>query len=253
MLERSNSHGLSKSQYKDLSSNGNTRRCWLHMDNSASCVAPGLEFEAEGPFTQVASGNTYGCALRSNGSIHCEGQVSESAMKEVEDERFSTISSKHGDTCGIRTNGTVICWTPEGLTNPIKNQPEGQYTSITTGSGFACGIDKNSHLDCWGSKLNIATEDELWCLTADQETRDIDVCKEEDRQPFIYSQCSLEKDGAIRCIDYGTAERTFPNPLLDVPPGEYKDIATLHHHTACAITTEDRVICWGLINGEIEF
>ena len=142
---------------------------------------------------------------------------------------FIQISSGSIGTCGIRPDGTVNCWSAYPEVNAAI-PPQGVYKAIDGGLPLACGIREDGGIDCWGAE-------EVHSSVA----------------PAI--QCDLMLDGKIECQDSPTRyeDRMVPNPALDVPAGSYKAVASLGAFSACAITTDNRVVCWGQLSGEIGF
>ena len=66
-----------------------------------------------------------------------------------EDERLASLSSD-GPHCGLRTDGTPVCWTKyvdSGLTSP----PEGEgFTTISASPRHACALREEGEVVCWG-------------------------------------------------------------------------------------------------------
>lgn len=80
------------------------------------------------------------------------------------------------------------------------------------------------------------------------------------RSEIVYipqTQCNLHSHGTINCPETSREEyKELPNPALNVPEGTYKAVASSFvgpTPTVCAIRTDNQVVCWGQINGEMEF
>ena len=61
----------------------------------------------------------------------------------------TTISVRLAHSCGVREDGTVVCW---GLNHEGSlDAPSGTFTSISVGWGHSCGIRGNGTVACWGN------------------------------------------------------------------------------------------------------
>ena len=61
---------------------------------------------------------------------------------------FTAVTAGYSHACGLRSNGTVLCW-GRGL-NSETEPPEGTFTSVSAGDGYTCGIRTDGSVACWG-------------------------------------------------------------------------------------------------------
>src|SRR5260370_28851214 len=61
------------------------------------------------------------------------------------------ISAGSNFTCGIRTDGTLVCWGDPTLGWTI---PTGTFSQISSGFSHACAIGTNGSLACWGDNAS---------------------------------------------------------------------------------------------------
>ena len=61
-------------------------------------------------YSQVAVGSNHSCGLRTDGSVVCWGANDFGQLLAPEDERFDAITAGGIYTCGLRSNGTAVCW-----------------------------------------------------------------------------------------------------------------------------------------------
>ena len=238
----------------DLSVNRPTT-CWIPEDESAACGGS-INLRAPGAFTQISAGAEQACALREDGSVACWGwgrQEGERKAIAIPDESlpegsFKKISSSVFFTCGLGSGGTIECWfirdtsgrgdprvyMPEDTDAERYEPPEGTYKTIDIGTVTACAIRTDDGIDCWGREIIYSTLD-----------RD------------ITRVCTLSATGAADCQVSEQPEPTLPHPALDVPEGTFKAVDSGYYNAnsgfACAVTTDDQVICWGQLSGEIKF
>ena len=54
-----------------------------------------------------------------------------------EDERFTAVSSGDAHTCGLRADGSAVCW------GQLRMPPEDErFTAISSGPQHACGMKR---------------------------------------------------------------------------------------------------------------
>ena len=63
-------------------------------------------------------------------------------------ERFAAISSGYSYTCGLREDGSAVCWGVEvwGEASP----PRETFTAISSGHSHTCGLREDGSAACWG-------------------------------------------------------------------------------------------------------
>lgn len=102
-------------------------------------------------FTAISSGRSFTCGLRADGSPVCWGEdLGSGAASPPEDERFVAISSGGFHACGLRADGSPVCWGGRGLGAALP--PEGErFVAISSGGSHTCGLRADGVPVCWGS------------------------------------------------------------------------------------------------------
>ena len=110
--------------------------CGLREDGVAVCWGDG-------------GNETCTLTLRQFYSCRTVGGLDPTPQSPLEGERFASMSTD-SPHCGLRTDGTPVCWTKyvdSGLTSP----PEGeQFISISASPRHACGLRADGGVVCWG-------------------------------------------------------------------------------------------------------
>ena len=62
---------------------------------------------------------------------------------------FVAISAGGHHTCGVREDGTAVCWgnNEQGQSTPV----QGKFTAISAGRSHTCAVRKSGYVACWGS------------------------------------------------------------------------------------------------------
>lgn len=155
-------------------SSGDGHTCGVRSDGTASCWGHVLNQRTAAPgdenFVAISAGPEHSCGLREDGTVVCWGEGGNSTCRVTprqyyachsdwspnpipqsppEGERLASLSTD-GPHCGLRIDGTPLCWTKyvdSGLTSP----PEGeQFTSISASPRHACALRVDGGVVCWG-------------------------------------------------------------------------------------------------------
>ena len=64
-------------------------------------------------------------------------------------ESFVKLASGFDHTCGLKGDGTVLCWGDNsyGQINP----PSEQFVYISSGYRYSCGVTQTGSIECWGA------------------------------------------------------------------------------------------------------
>ena len=130
--------------------------CW-GLGTSAAKETEGFDYNQaiapDGRFEDIAAGLYHTCADKMSGDgLTCWGRT-RFGSDDIPDADFEEISSGHGFTCGLRSEGTVYCWgkgpvwgTSEWAELP---SPTGVYRDLDASSTSACAIRQDGRLQCW--------------------------------------------------------------------------------------------------------
>ncbi|HEY0605346.1 MAG TPA: hypothetical protein VGD58_20665, partial [Herpetosiphonaceae bacterium] len=87
------------------------------------------------------------CGLRTNGTVICWGANGYGQMF-VPFDSFTQISSHGATSCGVRVDRTLVCWGDNrwSQATPLS----GEFQAVSVGGRFACGLRIDGTLGCWG-------------------------------------------------------------------------------------------------------
>lgn len=138
-------------------------------------------------------------------------------------ETFVSLSSSFSQMCGLKEDGSVMCWGARGF--PLPDEP---LTAVSSSHQHICGLRENGSAACWGSdrwRQSRPPEDERFVS--------ISVGPE--------FSCGLREDGAAVCWGrhkYGG---------VDVPTGEKFTSIDVGHRYACGLREDGAAVCWGTL------
>jgi alpha-tubulin suppressor-like RCC1 family protein len=67
---------------------------------------------------------------------------------------FSQVTSGTTFSCGLKTNGFVVCW--GGNENKvISTIPEGPFSQIDAGWYHVCALRADNSVTCWGTDVDV--------------------------------------------------------------------------------------------------
>ena len=115
--------------------------CW--DNNEAPEITPG-------PFRGLDAGLHHSCALRADGSAHCQGS-SRGQQAAPPPTAFTVIDAGWRHSCGITGAGRLECWgrglpgTPGRRLGP----PDGEFTALSSRWHYSCGLRPGGYAVCW--------------------------------------------------------------------------------------------------------
>lgn len=244
--------------------------CWGW--GAISCVRPTLK-------DARAIGVSYNavCALDGEGHFACEHlgttiQRVEGAVSGT----FAQLDVKAGNACVLDSSGRVRCAEPAcGVEAPTDEI----FDSLSVGFDYACGVRPDGSLLCWGAYPGgpCGAEDDMGCSCGGSRA-DLELAGSFRRvaagQSFL---CTESEDGDVQCLDRlldgpaillpsesvaassadqfacgigvdGKAvcwgRRGLSQAALDAPDREFVSVAPAEL-TACGVTREGELVCWG--------
>ena len=122
-------------------------------------------------------GKTYGECNGLTNPLGISSYVYECGQSSPPNEQFLEISAGNFHTCGINTDGTVLCWgagqssnhcgavtygdTAFDIYEEVKfecgqsSPPNISFLNISAGHLHTCGITTDKNLECWGDNFKI--------------------------------------------------------------------------------------------------
>jgi alpha-tubulin suppressor-like RCC1 family protein len=153
---------------------GKNGRCVVGASNTATCVCKDGYTQKSGrclstaPITDVSAGDSFACALRSDGTVGCWGQnldyalgdgvleSNESSNTPLEvpniEHAIAMDASQHA-ACVVDAGDLVKCWGFVGgrtLKTPTMVEYLHGANAVSVSGGTACAVIDDGHAFCWG-------------------------------------------------------------------------------------------------------
>lgn len=111
----------------------------------------GNEPKRSGNYSYVSAGFNYACAMSvvDDGLDYCWGEM----KGEKPQGKFTSLALGENRSCGLRPNGTAVCWGEDGFSLP-QSLRETHFISIEAKRSVFCGVlSSNFSLYCWGNQM----------------------------------------------------------------------------------------------------
>jgi len=185
----------------------------------------------------VNGGN--GCGIRLDGSVVCWGE-SPRDLSPSEEERFIKFEVGSGRTCGIRPDGTIGCrGNGANFGKKMTDPPKGTFTDIRLGLWASCAIDREKFAWCWPTADTRKAE----IKNSDKSLYKKSEYKVLDAEVEIKKKCLIRDDGKIVCS--GLEYRPDRTDLQTNPTEKFAQLA-YGVNSECALHVDSTVKCWGV-------
>ena len=169
---------------------------------------------------------------------------------------FSKIEAGNHHVCGIRTDGTVLCWgggvndasghLDYGQTDLPQEYRRTTFADVAGGRYHSCGVldDRNDQTEgevvCWGARFEYDPIQPIPVEGGRTTIADFDYpppSLDPQVETGLYHNCALTDQMDITCWGGSDVLRTLV-------PGPYKSLAVGWEHT-CGVRDDGHVMCWG--------
>src|SRR5207245_1849435 len=90
---------------------------------------------------------SFTCGVRSDGTVVCWG-LNNSGQASPPADTFTALSAGGVHACGVKSDGTVACWGFNG--NGQATPAAGPFTALSAGNAHTCGVKTDGTVACWG-------------------------------------------------------------------------------------------------------
>ena len=231
--------------------------------------------------TAISAGGAHACALLSNGKVKCWGAneagrlgdgtlTNHSTPVEIPDlANVIAISAGGAHTCALLDSSEVKCWgdnqygqlgdgTKAYKLTPVSVPNLRDVNFLSAGRRHTCAVLKDGRALCWGANINgnIGIGSASLSVKSPAEVKGLTT-----GLPAISAgndfTCALTDNGNIKCWgeniygqigDNTTTNRKLPADVAALA----RDIRSVStgFSTSCAVTKDERVLCWGWIGME---
>ena len=67
------------------------------------------------------------------------------------DGEFVAVGAGELHTCGVKTDGYVVCWGDKFGKDPSPPAGAGKFVFVSAGDyGYSCGVKTDGSVECWG-------------------------------------------------------------------------------------------------------
>lgn len=207
-------------------------------------------------------GGGYGCLLK-DGVATCQfldEREYDDGQTRAPEQGWASLALGFATACGLRPDGTARCWgwNVSGQTDV----PNGAWSRLEVASEHGCGLRPDNSVVCWGSNyggetvppsgafIDIALYSaKSFALTSDGEIVDWGYDFEGATQPPEGTGfADVQAFGTSACAltrEGSLACWGAPSGIASPPAGTGFTSLTKGYHHACALTAAREAVCWG--------
>lgn len=225
----------------------------------AEGVSAGVAADAL-PFTSIAAGDGATCGIRSDGTLACWGNSYVRTAVPAGSFKSLVVAERHA--CALRNDDRMLCWGTSFFDQAPAGPSSDTFKSISTWAGSTCGVKTDGHVLCFGNQSEGPPADTFKQVTTAQHTCGIRsddrlVCWSEDNfynsgvpagptadaykfvDTTLHGTCAIRMDDKRVC--WGTDTNMFP------PGPSAASFKTLSVAGQCGVRTDGRLECWGSV------
>ena len=183
----------------------------------------------------LVSGSEHSCGLRTDGSVICWGRGWEGHSTEPNGE-FTAIGAFRNYSCGAPAKGGIKCWGASSFPTPERLSESTQiYVSLAVGDRHLCALTSAGSVECW-------TDDRGMEAHLDHAPVGDFVSLDAGHS----HTCGVRVDGSVVCWggDYGRG-------LSVLPDEKFQTVSADHEGLTCGVKVDGAVVCWGAGGGEL--
>lgn len=248
--------------------------CWGNgakgrLGNGSSVVQENLvQIDIGTKYSQISAGIDHSCGITSLGVLKCwgsnaKGKLGNGSLIDSPDPividpgiSYSQVSAGKNHTCGITVSGRLKCWgqndnselgtesTGDKSTPSIVDQGT-LYSQVSSGSNHSCGITIGGLLRCWGLNGVVSSSRTPMEVETGKKYLTVQVGKN--------FTCAIDEFNKISCLGMNTVGQLGNSTKQDSNNFVAVDIDNNYLHlsiaregtSACAITDEGVLNCWG--------
>ncbi len=243
--------------------------CWGNMVDEprpnhvvASIRAPGAVADVPAGMASVVAGDRHACAFGPSG-LHCWGnneleQLGTGVVVNQDVGRIggivaTGISTGVAHGCGVRTDGTVACWTEQ---DPVGHAPAAMAVAgirdavrVVSGNHHACAISRSGDVDCFAAPKieeygggGVTRPGRAHRIAALHGIADLAIGST--------GMCARQPSGEVDCFDGNFDDLAYgsgaPQPIVATRvPGVIAEQVVVGVFFACARLRDRTVSCWG--------
>ena len=175
-------------------------------------------------FVSISTRLDYTCGVLTDGKIVCWGDEEHSFDTPPPGE-YRTVSLGTLHACGLRSDGSLACW-GDHESYPAPLPPPGKFASVSVGGLHTCGVKTNGSAVCWGK------DDYGRATPPPGKFASVSASK--------LHTCGVKTDGSLACWGHDKDGRSTP------PPGKFASVSAGDIYT-CGVKTDGSLVCWGNI------
>ena len=195
--------------------------------------------------TSISTGWVHSCGLREDGTAVCWGSNQGGKASPPAGEKFVSVEAGTSHSCGLRADGAAVCWGADR--EDLLAVPVGErFVSISAGENNSCGLREDGSGVCWGDRgfsLCTATAGGSYGCRR-VGTRDHIPAAPPERERFESLSTGFP-DCALRSDGSSVCWTRYRTGPETSPTGErFTSISSSSLH-ACALRTDGAAACWG--------
>lgn len=195
--------------------------------------------------SSISTGWVHSCGLREDGTPVCWGSNQYGKATPPSDERFASIDAGSSHSCGVLLDGQAVCWGDDvhGQASPPTDE---RFSRVVAGENHSCGLREDSSITCWGKGgLSVKRPQPGGYFHGSSISSARNIPPSPPESQLFESLGTGSPNCGVSMEGSPICWTPYKTGLVSTPGGEVFTAISSSDRHACGLSNDGTAVCWG--------